>query len=172
MVLIHREISKEAWSSVEADVSSGEIFSKRDMDITAAAASAMAELSHGIPFYLQWIGYESYMLAWHERKRRIDIDTVQAVIEARLRFILPLEYDLARFTSRQQQILLAMARKNLTHPSRIAKAIRSPYTQHVVRELRTLEAQGYIIRKDRVEYHNYGNIFRRWLSAKAEESSV
>jgi len=144
-------------------------FATVGIDISNAATDMIAENSDGIPFYLQWIGYETHIMALYEKSKKVDVDIVEKAITTRLRYIPQLEYDFAGFTPRQKQILLRMASSDLNHPAKIAKALRYKHVHHITRELRALEDQGYLIRKDRGEYHIYSKIFRNWLTAKADD---
>ena len=124
-----------------------------------------------IPFNLQWLGLNCYLLAKHLGARTIDEELVGRAYAYGLRNIPQFERDLARLTERQQKILSRMAVYGLRKPSEIAVASQVRDV-NVLKELNTLIDLGYLEKVARGEYRLVDGVFEDWLKTRFERRSL
>lgn len=129
------------------------------------AIDVVIEKTAGIPFYLQWLGLNAYLLALDGRTKTITPEMVKLAYERGLKSVPQLERDLGLLTGRLSDVLKAMALEDLTTPSTIARRLRMK-DEAVIRELGRLSGLGYVAKKARGKYEIIDRVFRDWLKTR------
>jgi len=136
-------------------------FKSANFSIDEDGLVAIMEKSGNIPFYLQWLGLNSYLLALHLKKRTITKEIVDSAYANGLLTIPQFEREFGVFTKNQQMVLIIMALKKFTRLVDIAREMNKRET-NISRELRELVRYGYVI-KTKDGYKILDQVFADWL---------